>query len=47
MSTPALKAFCHARVIEIPTPRRADHDAACFEELNFAPEVPTMVTERA
>jgi hypothetical protein len=43
----SLKAFYYARVIEIPTPRWTAYDAAYFDEVDFGPEVPMTVTERA
>ena len=43
---PALKAFYYARVLEIPTPRWTDYDAAHFK-VKMAPEVPMTTQERA
>jgi hypothetical protein len=44
---PTEKAFYYARILEIPTPRWTAFDQAYFDEVNFGPEVPMTVVERA
>ena len=43
---PAAKAFYYARVLEIPTPRWTDYDAAYFK-VKMGKEVPMTTQERA
>jgi hypothetical protein len=43
---PDEKAFCYARVMEIPTPRWTAYDAKRFG-LKVGPEVPMTINERA
>ena len=46
ISTPGLRAFYSAHVIEISTPRWTAYDAKCFK-VKMPPEVPMTILERA